>query len=126
MRVTGYIVTPVFVFVGVSVALQIIGAAEAGREFTAKVVVGGHCTAIGNSCHGMVDDALLCARELVTRHRPIDPWLNPYQVAGDRLALTVWSVGPDGISGTRDDIVRTTPDCSSPDNGTRYTPPAKP
>jgi general secretion pathway protein G len=33
-----------------------------------------------------------------------DPWGNPYEYEADGLDYKIWSVGPDGISGSEDDI----------------------
>ncbi len=35
---------------------------------------------------------------------PLDPWDNEYQYEADGSTYRVWSMGPDGASGTEDDI----------------------
>jgi general secretion pathway protein G len=36
---------------------------------------------------------------------PLDPWDRPYQYIPDEEGLTIFSVGPDGVANTADDVV---------------------
>lgn len=41
---------------------------------------------------------------MLDKEIPFDPWGNPYQYEVDGEAFSVWSMGPDGESGSADDI----------------------
>jgi general secretion pathway protein G len=35
---------------------------------------------------------------------PLDPWKNPYQYEADTESYRIWSMGPDGVDGSGDEI----------------------